>query len=157
MFDISCLYGQNEFQSIEQDAFNFWNALGCNNPLDPNVAQQVTQQWNIPEIGQHYFVDQGSPPTLTPVFDFSSTGGNNGDSNAIFFGAKNQDVPSPDGPNNVDWLQINQVPPDGLTTIVYRVYTVEGQPPASVSSSRSLDLSSCSINEILSVVPARKS
>jgi len=41
------------------------------------------------------------------------------------------DVTSPDGAANVDWLQLTQVPPYGLSTTVYRVYTVLGQPPAS--------------------------
>lgn len=93
--------------------------------------------WGIPVIGQHYFVNQGN--NLVPVFDFSSTGQDNGNSSAIFFGEKAEDVPSPDGPENVDWLQINSVSGE-LASIVYRVYTVQGQPPATVSSSRPLDL-----------------
>jgi len=157
MFDISCLYGQNEFQSIEQDAYNFWNASSyVINPWESSLADQVNQNWNISVIGQHYFVNQGDT-SLTPVFDFSSTGKNNGNPNAIFFGATNDDVNSPDGPNNVNWLQIDQVPPNGLASTVYRVNTVQGQQPISVtgpavSSSRSLDLSSYSIDNFFSVV-----
>jgi len=129
MFDVSCLYGKDEFQTIQQDAYNFWKQIPCNDPLQPYIAEQVNQKWGIPVIGQHYFVDQGS--TLTPVFDFSSTGKNKGNSDAIFFGKKAFDVTSPEGAANVDWLQLTQVPPYGLSTTVYRVYTVLGQPPAS--------------------------
>jgi hypothetical protein len=151
MFDISCLYGQNEFQSIEQDAYNFWNASSKSNPLDSSLAQQVNQKWNIPVIGQLYFVNQGPGP-FTHVFDFSSTGKNKGNPNATFFGSTNDDVVSPDGVKNVNWLQIDQVPPNGLTRTVYRVNTVLGQQPVSdkervVSSSRTLDSSSYSIDE----------
>ena len=137
MFDISCLYGQNEFSTIQEDAYQFWDQLPCVDPFDPYIAQLVNQMWGIPVIGQHYFVNQGN--NLVPVFDFSSTGQDNGNSSANFFGEKAEDVPSPDGPQNVVWLQINSVSGE-LASIVYRVYTVQGQPPATVSSSRPLDL-----------------
>jgi hypothetical protein len=102
------------------------------NPLDPGLAQQFNQSFGINVIDQHYFVNQNG--SLVPVFDSTSSGPTNGDPNAIFFGTKIQHIPSPDGPDNVDWLQLQKVSGE-LANTIYRVHTFKGQPPATVSSS----------------------
>jgi hypothetical protein len=139
MFDVSCLYhsSKQEFSSIQEDAFQFWTQQQGNDPLGKQVAQEVKQKWNIDVIGQHYFVEENNQ--LVPVFDFSSTGRHKGDSKAIFFGKKTEDVPSRDGNDNVDWLELQNVSGE-LASTIYRVYTVKGQPPAKVSSVRPLGL-----------------
>jgi hypothetical protein len=98
------------------------------------MAQLFKQLWDISVVGQHYFVD-GNNGTIVPVFDFTSSGKTKGNENAIFFGEKIEDIQSPNGTDNVDWLELQEVSGE-LANDVYRVNTVKGQPPASVCSSR---------------------
>lgn len=96
------------------------------------MADQLKRDYNMDPIGNHYFaVRNGS---LDPVFDFTSTGRTKGKSNAIFFGKKIADIPSPNGIVNVDWLALQNVSGQ-LSTMVYRLKTVKGQPPSTVSFS----------------------
>ena len=131
LFDASCLYETPEFLTLEIDVFDLWDECPGDDPKDSEVAQELEQKWNVEPLGDHYFVEKNS--TLTPVFDFTSTGQNKGDSNAIFFGKKTEDIASPDGTDNVDWLELENVGGQ-LANTVYRVKTVAGQPPATVSA-----------------------
>lgn len=131
MFDASCFYDTQEFLTIEIDVFDLWDECPGNDPKDSGAARSL-EQWGLEPLGDHYFVKQNT--TLVPVFDFTSTGENKGNPNAIVFGKKIEDIPSPDGTDNVDWLELQNVGGQ-LATTVYRVKTVEGQPPASVSAS----------------------
>jgi hypothetical protein len=132
MFDASCLNGKPEFLTIENDAFNIWNQRP-NFPQDKEMADQFKQDFNMDPLGNHFFADLNG--ALSAVFDFRSTGRNKGNPAAIFFGKKVGDVPSPDGSLNVDWLALQNVSGQ-LSTMVYRLKTVKGQPPAMVSFSR---------------------
>jgi Protein of unknown function (DUF3455) len=87
---------------------------------------------NINVEGQHYFVEQNG--ALVPVWDLRSSGENAGNTNAIVFTEKVKSAPSPDGPDNVDWVELKKLS-GGLANLVYRVDTVKGQPPSTVSSS----------------------
>ncbi len=87
---------------------------------------------NINVEGQHYFVKQNGQ--LVPVWDLRSSGENAGNPNAIVFAQKVENAPSPDGPDNVDWVELKKLSGD-LSNLVYRVDTVKGQPPSTVSSS----------------------
>jgi hypothetical protein len=87
---------------------------------------------NINVEGQHYFVQQDG--TLVPVWDLRSSGENAGNQNAIVFAQKVKSAPSPDGPENVDLVELKKLS-GGLANQVYRVDTVQGQPPSTVSSS----------------------
>jgi len=127
LFDASCLYNTDEFLTVEIDVFNLWDECPSFDPKDSGVADVLEQNWILP-LGDHYFVTKNS--TLTPVFDFTSTGQNAGNPKAIFFGKKIEDALSPDGTDNVDWVELENVGGE-LATTVYRVKTVEGQPPAS--------------------------
>jgi hypothetical protein len=128
LFDISCLFGQGEFSNIQDDVFSLWSSCPSTDPSDPGLAQRLKHNWNISPVGQHYFVNNNG--TLVPVFDFTSTGNLKGNPDAIFFGKKIGDIPSPDGSDNVDWLELQEVSGE-LANDVYRVNTVRGQPPAS--------------------------
>jgi len=127
LFDASCLYGKPEFLTIENDTYNIWNQRPDYYPQDTDMANQFKKDFNIDPIGNHYFAYLNG--TLSPVFDFTSTGRTKGNPNAIFFGKKIADVPSPDGSLNVDWLALQNVSGQ-LSTMVYRIKTVKGQPPA---------------------------
>lgn len=133
LFDASCLYGSQDFLNIEVDVFDLWTNCPTESPSDSVLASQLKQDWNLDPLGDYYFVDQSD--SLVPVFDFRSTGQTTGNPNAIFFGAKNEDAPSPDGDVNIDWLELKHVS-GGLANAVYRVFTVLGQPPSKVSFSR---------------------
>ena len=133
MFDASCLYDTQDFLTLEIDIFDLWDECPGDDPKDSGVARELEQNWIVEPLGDHYFVKKNG--TLTPVFDFTSTGQNKGNPNAIFFGAKNEVAPSPDGDVNIDWVQQAHVA-GGLANAAYRVFTVLGQPPSRVSSSR---------------------
>jgi hypothetical protein len=91
----------------------------------------VKNKYNIDVEGQHYFVEQNG--ALVPVWDLTSSGENAGNPNAIVFTEKVKSAPSPDGPENVDWVELKKLS-GGLANLVYRVDTVKGQPPSTVSS-----------------------
>ena len=133
IFDVSCLFGKPEFSNIQEDAYKIWNECPSTDPLEPMIAYLFKRLWDIPVVGQHYFVD-GDNDTLVPVFDFTSSGQTKGNKSAILFGKKIADVQSPDGSDNIDWLELQKVSGE-LADNLYRVFTVKGQPPASVSSS----------------------
>jgi len=127
LFDASILYGTQEFANIEVDVFDLWNACPTDVPRDSGVADLLKQYWNLDPLGDYFFVNQNN--NLVPVFDFTSTGQTAGNPKAIFFGAKNEVAPSPDGCVNIDWVEIAHVWGD-LANAVYRTYTVLGQPPS---------------------------
>ena len=92
----------------------------------------MKDKYNLNVEGQYYFVKQGDK--LVPVWDLRSSGENTGNPNAIVFAEKVKNAPAPDGPTNIDWVELKKVS-GSLANIIYRVDTVQGQPPATVSSS----------------------
>jgi hypothetical protein len=100
--------------------------------LEPELVQLMKSKHNINVEGQHYFVNQDG--TLVPVWDLRSSGENTGNPNAIVFTQKVKSAPSPDGPENVDWVELKKLS-GGLANEVYRIDSVKGQPPSTVSSS----------------------
>jgi len=128
LFDASTLYGTQEFVNIEIDVFDLWIESPSDFPGDAEMAVMLKENWNLDPLGDYYFVNQITG--LVPVFDFTSTGQTTGNPNAIFFGQKNEDAPAPDGPVNIDWLELAPVSESELADGVYRVYTVLGQPPS---------------------------
>ena len=131
MFEISCLYNRPEFWTIQYDAYNDWVASPSTNPLEPGLVQQMKDKHNINVQGQYYFVEQNG--SLVPVWDFRSSGENRGRSNAIVYAKKIKSTPSPNGSDNLDWVELEKVSGD-LANRIYRVETVKGLPPSSVSS-----------------------
>ncbi len=91
------------------------------------MVQQMKDKYNINVEGQHYFVKQNDK--LVPVWDLRSSGENAGNPNAIVFAEKVKNAPSPDGPQNVDWVELKKLS-GGLANQVYRVDSVSGQPPS---------------------------
>jgi hypothetical protein len=84
-------------------------------------------------IQYHYFVPAPSGTGLSPKWDFTSTGKFAGNSTAFILAAKAGDILAPtDSATNVDWLALNNVQ-GSLASKVFRVDTVNGQPPTSVS------------------------
>jgi hypothetical protein len=112
--------------------------------LEPELVQLMKNKHNINVEGQHYFVEQNG--ALVPVWDLRSSGENTGNPNAIVFAQKVKSAPSPNGPKNIDWVELKKLS-GGLANQVYRVDTVKGQPPSTVSSSLNF-VSVLSINMI---------
>ena len=132
MFDMSCLYGTNEFSTIQQDAYNIWNACHEMDPFASGITQKIGNQFNVPEDGQHYFAMQNG--ALKAIWDLTSSGPYAGNSGAIVFAHKINTSPSPDGPNNILWVQL-AADSGALANTIYRINTVQGQPPSTVSFS----------------------
>ncbi|KAI0052115.1 hypothetical protein FA95DRAFT_1569480 [Auriscalpium vulgare] len=128
LFDISCLYNTPSFANIQNDAYNIWNQL----PASFNVASLIgvfRSLKNFDALGQHYFITNAAGG-LSPKFDFTSTGKTSGNPNAYVVAAKVGDLPSPTGPQDVDWLELNGTA-GKLASQVFRVNTKAGQPPSS--------------------------
>ena len=134
MLDITSLYPLIDFWQIQQQAFNDWSYFPSDDPLDPDLFQILNEDYYMPILGQHYFIEQDKK--LTPVWDFRADGATKGNSSAIIVAKEAGDTPSPSGYPNVDWLELTRVS-GGLADKVFRVYTVGGDPPESVSISRS--------------------
>ena len=132
------MFGRPEFSTIQDVAFDDWAASPSTNPLEHDLVQLMKDKFNINVEGQHYFVKQDDK--LVPVWDLTSSGENAGNRNAIVFAEKVKSAPSPDGPENVDWVELKKVS-GGLSNQVYRVDSVKGQPPSTVSPS----LDSCQL------------
>ncbi len=138
------MFGTAEFATIQNDAFNLWSNCNSMDPYDAGMAQDMQNQFNLAVDGQHYFVNLNG--ALSAVWDLTSSGQFNGNPGAIVFAHKIQTAPSPDGSNNIAWVELKK-DSGALADTIYRVNTVQGQPPASVSSSVNLYLS-YSINVI---------
>ncbi|KAF8502745.1 hypothetical protein F5888DRAFT_1598993, partial [Russula emetica] len=127
MFDISCLYGKPEFSTIQNDAFNDWNACPSFDSLEPGLVEEMKDHYGITIDGAYYFVDQNG--SLVPVWDLRSSGPYAGNPNAIVYAQKYKTVSSPGGPENIDWVELTKLSGD-LANLIYRVDTVQGQPPS---------------------------
>jgi len=127
MLDISCLYGKSEFESITMEAFKAW----VNLPSSFTAQDVITVLGNQPVVlGQHYFVP--NTPAPSPKWDFTSDS-EKGDPDAFIIAAGVGNIPSPDGNNDITWVQLKNVQGQ-LADSVYRVKTVGGQPPASCTA-----------------------
>ena len=82
----------------------------------------MKKKHDIKVAGQHYFVNQAG--TLVPVWDLRSSGKTAGNPNAIVFAKRLKGAPSPDGSENIDWVELTKVS-GGLANFVYRVDTVK--------------------------------
>jgi hypothetical protein len=149
MYDISCLYGTSEFSTIQKDAYNYWNPYWSSDPFEPGYSQLLKSHYDIAPYGEYYFLEQNG--SLVPVWDLRSTGPYAGNPDAIVYAQKVKSVPSPEGSYNVDWVELKKIS-GGLANLIYRVDTVQGQPPSTVSSSLDLCLSR-SINIFFVVHP----
>ena len=143
MWDISCLVGQPEFNTIPADALNVYGTTGDVHPFDGNLAQAIQNSFNLTVTGQHYF--QEIDGKLTPIWDMRSAGEFQGNAGAIVIAKVDNSISSPDDPvHDVNWLQLEGTS-GSLASELYRINTAGGQPPPNVSSSVAWCLS-CSID-----------
>ncbi|KAF8205293.1 hypothetical protein K438DRAFT_1757278 [Mycena galopus ATCC 62051] len=127
LFDISCLDKTPAFATIQTTAYNAWHATPSG--LSPNTIGSRVGAGAL--LGYHYFVTSPSGTGISPKWDFTSTGKFAGNSSAFILAAKAGDITAPINPTvNVDWLMLNNVE-GSLASKVYRIDTVNGQPPSS--------------------------
>ncbi|KAI9435983.1 hypothetical protein H4582DRAFT_2079113 [Lactarius indigo] len=127
VFDVSTLFPGPEFENIEQDAFIAWAWDPRTNPYDQDLAQEFQAKFKVPVLGQHYFI-ANPDKSLAPVWDFRADGATKGNQDAIIVAAVAGDIPPPDGPPNVDWVELTNKS-GKLASKVFRVNTIAGDPP----------------------------
>jgi hypothetical protein len=137
MFDTSSLYGTPEFWRIQDDAYDIWSDCPSTDPLEPGLAVRLGGEFGIDVIGQYYFII-GPTGSLSPKWDFTSSGSTAGNPDAFVVAAKVGDIPAPTGSQDIDWLELKGVEGE-LASEIFRVYTHAGQPPSSVSTSQVCD------------------
>ncbi|KAJ7668946.1 hypothetical protein B0H17DRAFT_1247984 [Mycena rosella] len=123
LFDISCLE-KSQFASVQTKAYTAWDS-----PAAGACASEIGSRVGAPKLlGFHYFVTSPSGTGISPKWDFTSTARV---PTAYVIGAKTGDITAPTASaTNVDWLELNGVQ-GALATKIFRVDTVNGQPPAS--------------------------
>ncbi|KAJ1309355.1 hypothetical protein OPQ81_006134 [Rhizoctonia solani] len=122
LIDISCLYGSDPelFEDVQEYAYNVIGNWA-------NVKATLGPYIHI--LGKHYFVSQNG--SIAPKFDFTRNG------NGYVVAKKIEGAASPDGPQNVDWLEL-QSTSGSLAKYVFRVDTQGGQPPATCTAGQTL-------------------
>jgi hypothetical protein len=121
LFDLSCLSGNAAvFNNIQNLTFAAWEAAPASFAIGPSTM-------GYPLLGNHFFQPSPSGTGLSPVWDFRA-GIAEGNANAFVLAAKIGDLPSPDSPTDVDWLQLKNVT-GSLATQIYRTDTRGGVAP----------------------------
>ncbi|KAF8320273.1 hypothetical protein DL93DRAFT_2163912 [Clavulina sp. PMI_390] len=115
LFDVSCLYDTSIFDSLTLIA----DDMSSQTLLKTQAIQDYA-------IGHHFFV--GANGTSTPHFVINKDG--RGSSIKDWVNAKKLiNIPSTDGSQNVDWLELNSTSGE-LARTIYRLSTAGGQPPS---------------------------
>ena len=118
--------------TVQNDLFNFWNS---------SQAEDVTVQDLIetlpcadpptPISNQHYFISNDAGG-ISPVWDFRATPKFEGVADAVIVAKVLANVSDANPTQNVSWLHLGKVSGD-IADEVYRIFTVGGVPPSSVS------------------------
>jgi hypothetical protein len=90
-------------------------------------------------LGQHYFVAPTPGAAIVPKWDFTSSGATAGNANAFVTGAKDVSIPGARPAIDVPSLQLHNTTGE-LATTIYRLETVNGQPPATCTGSGSISV-----------------
>jgi hypothetical protein len=131
LYDITTLYGEPGFSTIQECVHDAWVNNPSTNPLDPGWDNQVQSRFGLNPLGPHTFVEFNG--ALDPKFDFTQS--TNNPSNFVI-ATKTGDIAAPTDPGtNVDWLHLTNVNGD-LASDVFRVVTVGGKPPSAVNLSQ---------------------
>ncbi|CUA75559.1 hypothetical protein RSOLAG22IIIB_05957 [Rhizoctonia solani] len=124
LIDISCLYESNPklFEDVQDYAYNLFPMFGNNMPTWHKIEAIIGHYPKV--IGNHYFIPKDG--AIAPKFDFTK----NGDSDAFTVDKRFGAIFSPEGPHNIDWLQLESTA-GNLSKYTFRVDTQGGQPPKS--------------------------
>ncbi|KAG8731691.1 hypothetical protein FRC11_002897 [Ceratobasidium sp. 423] len=126
LIDIGCLYASNStaFKGAQDSAYNLFLTSQNEMPTLDQIQGAIGYPPYI--LGNHYFTPRDS--TIAPKFDFNKS--QEGGENAFVVGKQVGGIPSPEGSQNIDWLQLEGT--EGkLAKYIFRVNTRGGQPPQS--------------------------
>ncbi|CAE6458922.1 unnamed protein product [Rhizoctonia solani] len=126
LIDISCLYGSDRklFEDVQDSTYNLFSRSGDSMPTLKQIEAVVGYYPYV--LGEHYFIPQDG--AIAPKFDFSESQGMNDE--AFVVGRQVGGIPSPEGPENINWLQLERTSGQ-LAKYIFRVNTRGGQPPQS--------------------------
>ncbi|CAE6450522.1 unnamed protein product [Rhizoctonia solani] len=126
LLDISCLTKSNPqlFRDVHEYAYRL---RGRQDLLEDLLEPYI----NIHFLGSHYFISQDG--AIAPKFDFGQSG------HGYVVSKKTGGAPSPDGSQNVDWLELQNTS-GSLAKYVFRVDTQGGQPPASCKAGQAVNV-----------------
>ena len=135
LYDISCLYHSSPtlFRTIQEPLYEAW--VNMSSEITVQQLTAVIPALLSPEVIQsdHYFIPNAAGSGLSPVWDFRTSQRFQGQENAFFVGVgAGSVVPPVDPANNINWLRVGRVAGD-IADEVYRIDTIGGQPPTSVS------------------------
>lgn len=135
LLNVSCLASTNNstMSTIHQDLFNVWN----NSSMGSTTVQELIETLpgrSAPGVilGQHYFI-KNAAGDISPVWDFRATEKFKGVENAVMVGKALANMSDADPTKNIPWLSVGKVSGD-ISDEVYRIFTVGGVAPPSVSS-----------------------
>ncbi|CAE6445359.1 unnamed protein product [Rhizoctonia solani] len=129
LFDISCLYKSDPelFEDVQDAAYNLLLKSRNNTPTLNEIEDVIG--YHPYTLGEHYFIPQNG--AIVPKFDFNKCQAGNND--CFMVGRQVGGIPSPQGPKNIDWLQLERTSGQ-LARYVFRVDTRGGQPPDTCNS-----------------------
>lgn len=132
LYDISTLFGSEEFTSAPNCGLEIWSAdQGETNPFNSQLDTLINSNFGIPKLGIHQFDNFNG--TADPAFDFTESQNN---ANDFMIAVKTAQVSPPSDPSaNVAWLALSNVS-GSLSSGGYRVFTAGGEQPSSVNLSR---------------------
>ena len=135
LYDISCLYHSSPelFKTVQEPIYQAW--INMSQAVTVQQIAHVIPAFLSPDVIQadHYFISNPAGAGLSPVWDFRATQRFQGKQDAIFVGkGVGSVVPPVDPPHNINWLRVGMVVGD-IADEVYRIDTIGGQPPTSVS------------------------
>lgn len=127
LIDISCLYESNPqlFEDIQDYVYNLIPMYSHSMPTWHKIEALLGHYPTI--LGDHYFIPNNG--SISPKFDFRARS-QKGDPNAFTIDKRVAGIPSPEGPKNIDWLQLESTA-GGLSKYTYRVDTQGGVAPKS--------------------------
>ncbi|KDN36802.1 hypothetical protein RSAG8_10584, partial [Rhizoctonia solani AG-8 WAC10335] len=130
LVDISCLYKSDPelFENIQDSAYNLLLKSGNNTPDSLDGIEDVIGYYPY-TLGEHYFIPQNG--AIAPKFDFERS--QKGNEDAYIVARQLGGIPSPEGSQNIDWLQLERTS-GRLAKYVFRVDTRGGQPPETCDS-----------------------
>lgn len=119
--------------TIHTDLYNLWNSPDAGSATVQDMIESLPGAVPADAIlNQHYFIknDAGG---LSPVWDSRATEKFKGVETAVFVGKPLANTPDADPTKNIPWLHVGKASGE-IADEVYRIYTVGGVAPTSVSS-----------------------
>jgi desulfoferrodoxin (superoxide reductase-like protein) len=124
LYDVSCIAHTGLLPHIQELLFDAATAANAQSVVDVLLLEATLK------ISDHYFSPGAEPGKIVPVFDFTHS---LKDKNQFVDVKKIGSIPSPDGKEHIDWLNLETVSGAAAKT-VFRLNTHLGQPPASCKS-----------------------